>query len=136
MTNYVKMNINHICMFKKNYLTSYNIIFALPLSDPYVKVSIFYMSKRLKKKKTSTQHTTRSPVFNEALVFNVDTDFLQHLTIEFQVMHENRFGPNEVSRKTNLVNGEKQSNNNNNTMHPSSYHYYLKPNPHVLVSIP
>ncbi|XP_030854095.1 synaptotagmin-5-like [Strongylocentrotus purpuratus] len=68
-------------------------------ADPYVKVSIFYMSKRLKKKKTSTQHGTRSPVFNEALVFNVDTDFLQHLTIEFQVIHENRFGPNEVLGK-------------------------------------
>nr|XP_054769714.1 synaptotagmin-5-like [Lytechinus pictus] len=68
-------------------------------SDPYVKVSIFYMSKRLKKKKTSTQHGTRSPVFNEALVFNVDTDFLQHLTIEFQVIHENRFGQNEVLGK-------------------------------------
>lgn len=79
------------------------IVLGLPLSDPYVKVSIFYMSKRLKKKKTSTQHGTRSPVFNEALVFNVDTDFLQHLTIEFQVIHENRFGPNEVSLDSSIA---------------------------------
>ncbi|XP_071493704.1 synaptotagmin-5-like [Diadema antillarum] len=65
-------------------------------ADPYVKVSIFYVSKRLKKKKTSTKHATRQPVFNEALVFNLDTDFLKHLRIEFQVIHENRFGPNEI----------------------------------------
>ncbi|XP_077986040.1 synaptotagmin-5-like [Glandiceps talaboti] len=65
-------------------------------SDPYVKVSIFYSGKRLKKKKTSTKHHTINPVFNEALVFSVGQDFLKHLYLEFHIMHENRLGQNEV----------------------------------------
>ncbi|XP_022099154.1 synaptotagmin-1-like isoform X2 [Acanthaster planci] len=65
-------------------------------SDPYIKVSIFCNTKRLKKKKTSTKHNTVHPVFNEALVFNVVQESLRHLTLEFQIIHENRIGQNEV----------------------------------------
>nr|XP_002733048.2 PREDICTED: synaptotagmin-10-like [Saccoglossus kowalevskii] len=65
-------------------------------SDPYVKVSIFYAGKRLKKKKTSTKHHTVNPVFNEAMVFSVGQEFLKHLYLEFHIMHENRIGQNEV----------------------------------------
>ena len=66
-------------------------------TDPYVKVSIFCATKRLKKKKTSTKHNTVHPVFNEALVFGVMMESLRHLSLEFQVIHENRIGQNEVS---------------------------------------
>lgn len=65
-------------------------------SNTYVKVSLYFMSKRLKKKKTSTKHGTPNPVFNEALVFNVPHHFLKHLKLEIQVTHENKLGQNEV----------------------------------------
>ncbi|PIK60829.1 putative synaptotagmin-5-like [Apostichopus japonicus] len=66
-------------------------------SNTYVKVSLYFMSKRLKKKKTSTKHGTSSPVFNEALVFNVPQHFLKHLKLDIQVTHENKLGQNEVN---------------------------------------
>ncbi|XP_035683702.1 synaptotagmin-5-like isoform X2 [Branchiostoma floridae] len=70
--------------------------------DPYVKVSILYAGKRLKKKKTSTRHSTTNPVYNEALVFDVGREFMDHVYIELVIVHENRFGQNQGMGKVVL----------------------------------
>ncbi|CAG9798888.1 unnamed protein product [Chironomus riparius] len=65
-------------------------------ADPYVKVSIIYNGKRLKKKKTTVLRNTINPVFNEALTFDISRDMLKHSIIEFLVMHDNLLGANEL----------------------------------------
>jgi synaptotagmin-10 len=65
-------------------------------SDPYVKVSIIYNGKRLKKKKTTALRNTVNPVFNEALTFDISRDTLKHSVIEFLVMHDSLLGTNEL----------------------------------------
>jgi synaptotagmin-10 len=64
--------------------------------DPYVKVSIIYSGKRLKKKKTTALRNTVNPVFNEALTFDISRDTLKHSVIEFLVMHDSLLGANEL----------------------------------------
>ena len=64
--------------------------------DPYVKVSILSDGKRIKKKKTSTLHSTRDPVWNEALVFNISKDLLKKISAEFHIFHDNTLGNDEL----------------------------------------
>ena len=72
------------------------------LSDPFVKVSVIYGGKRLKKKKTSTKRNTCNPVWNEALVFSLGNEFLQHIQLEFVVFNDNLISNNEMLGKTLL----------------------------------
>ncbi|KAK3599268.1 hypothetical protein CHS0354_012878 [Potamilus streckersoni] len=60
--------------------------------DPYVKVIVAYGGKRQKKKKTSTKHNTTSPVWNEALTFNLAKEHLQNICVDFTVCHDNKIG--------------------------------------------
>ena len=69
-----------------------NIFFLSLLSDPFVKVSLTYMNKRMKKKKTTTKRNTLSPSWNEALVFNMGKEMLKHSTIECVVFSDNLLG--------------------------------------------
>ncbi|XP_064649839.1 synaptotagmin-5-like isoform X2 [Lineus longissimus] len=64
-------------------------------SDPYVKVSISYAGKKLKKKKTSTIRNTLNPIWNEALVFNIGNDYLNKLEVHINVIHDNLLGNTE-----------------------------------------
>ncbi|XP_054283657.1 synaptotagmin-5 isoform X2 [Macrosteles quadrilineatus] len=64
-------------------------------SDPYVKVSLITNGRRLKRKKTSVHRNTVSPVFNEALTFDISKDALTKCRIEFNVMHDSLLGPSE-----------------------------------------
>ncbi|KAL0829727.1 hypothetical protein ABMA28_003222 [Loxostege sticticalis] len=55
-------------------------------SDPYVKICLICQGKRIKKKKTTVKKNTLSPVYNEALVFDLPADNVFDVTI----------GPNEL----------------------------------------
>ncbi|XP_067002242.2 synaptotagmin-5 [Anabrus simplex] len=65
-------------------------------SDPFVRVSLMQNGKRVKKKKTGVHRNTVSPVFNEALTFDVGRDVLSRSTLEFAVMHDSLLGPSEL----------------------------------------
>ncbi|XP_046676229.1 synaptotagmin-5 [Homalodisca vitripennis] len=64
-------------------------------SDPYVKVSLIHNGRRLKRKKTSVHRNTVSPVFNEALTFDIVKEALSKSRLEFCVMHDSLLGPSE-----------------------------------------
>lgn len=70
-------------------------VLPLPSSDPYVKVSLWHTGKKLKKRKTGVQRCNLSPVFNEALIFDVSKDLLKTCIIEFLIVHDSLLGPNE-----------------------------------------
>ncbi|GLH01313.1 Synaptotagmin 1 [Gryllus bimaculatus] len=65
-------------------------------SDPFVRVSLLQNGKRVKKKKTGVHRNTVSPVFNEALTFDVSRDALPRCTLEFSVLHDSLLGPSEL----------------------------------------
>ncbi|XP_067660988.1 synaptotagmin-1-like [Haliotis asinina] len=70
--------------------------------DPYVKATLSFSGKKLKKKKTSTKHNTTNPVWNEALVFNLGKEFLNNICLELAVYHDNKIGNDELLGKTQL----------------------------------
>ncbi|XP_058450136.1 synaptotagmin-A [Malaya genurostris] len=75
-------------------------------SDPYVKVSLYNIDgKRLKKRKTTVSRNTISPVYNEALSFDIARDALKNCSIELQVLHDNLLGKNEVLGKAIIGSG-------------------------------
>lgn len=61
-------------------------------SDPYVKVSIIYNGKKIKKRKSGVYRSTVCPVFNEALTFDISKDILKSCIIEFLVLHDSLLG--------------------------------------------
>uniref|UniRef100_UPI00398EDAA9 synaptotagmin-11-like n=1 Tax=Pristiophorus japonicus TaxID=55135 RepID=UPI00398EDAA9 len=66
------------------------------LSDPYVKVNVFYGQKRVAKKKTHVKKCTLNPVFNESFVFDVGAELLSDVSVEFLVVDFDRTTKNEV----------------------------------------
>lgn len=65
-------------------------------SDPYVKASLMAEGRRLKKRKTSIKKNTLNPSYNEALVFDVPHESVQHVSITIAVMDYDCIGHNEV----------------------------------------
>uniref|UniRef100_A0A8D0GPR2 Synaptotagmin 3 n=1 Tax=Sphenodon punctatus TaxID=8508 RepID=A0A8D0GPR2_SPHPU len=55
-------------------------------SDPYVKASLMCEGRRLKKRKTSIKKNTLNPSYNEALVFDIPQDSMDHVSIMLAVM--------------------------------------------------
>ncbi|XP_067878842.1 synaptotagmin-11-like [Heterodontus francisci] len=66
------------------------------LSDPYVKVNMFYGRRRVAKKKTHVKKCTLNPVFNESFVFDIGAETLRDVSIEFLVIDFDRTTKNEV----------------------------------------
>ncbi|XP_057318595.1 synaptotagmin-5 isoform X2 [Microplitis mediator] len=54
--------------------------------DPFVKVSLLSGDRRVKKKKTEVKKATRSPVWNEAMSFNIPASSLASSAIEICVL--------------------------------------------------
>nr|XP_020663896.1 synaptotagmin-3 [Pogona vitticeps]XP_020663897.1 synaptotagmin-3 [Pogona vitticeps]XP_020663898.1 synaptotagmin-3 [Pogona vitticeps]XP_020663899.1 synaptotagmin-3 [Pogona vitticeps]XP_020663901.1 synaptotagmin-3 [Pogona vitticeps]XP_020663902.1 synaptotagmin-3 [Pogona vitticeps]XP_020663903.1 synaptotagmin-3 [Pogona vitticeps] len=65
-------------------------------SDPYVKASLMCEGRRLKKRKTSIKKNTLNPTYNEALVFDIPQDSMEHVSITLAVMDYDCIGHNEV----------------------------------------
>ncbi|GCB82423.1 hypothetical protein scyTo_0021997, partial [Scyliorhinus torazame] len=65
-------------------------------SDPYVKASLICEGRRLKKRKTSIKKNTLNPVYNEALVFDIPNENMDHVNVIIAVMDYDCIGHNEV----------------------------------------
>ncbi|XP_053908307.1 synaptotagmin-3 [Cuculus canorus] len=65
-------------------------------SDPYVKASLMADGRRLKKRKTSIKKNTLNPSYNEALVFDVPHESVNHVSITIAVVDYDCIGHNEV----------------------------------------
>lgn len=59
--------------------------FMLP-PDPYVKASLMCEGRRLKKRKTSIKKNTLNPSYNEALVFDIPNESMEHVSLTIAVM--------------------------------------------------
>uniref|UniRef100_A0A8D0N0X6 Synaptotagmin 4 n=5 Tax=Sus scrofa TaxID=9823 RepID=A0A8D0N0X6_PIG len=66
------------------------------LSDPYVKVNLYYAKKRISKKKTHVKKCTPNAVFNELFVFDIPCEGLEEISVEFLVLDSERGSRNEV----------------------------------------
>ncbi|XP_030044050.1 synaptotagmin-11 isoform X2 [Microcaecilia unicolor] len=66
------------------------------LSDPYVKVNVYYGRKRIAKKKTHVKKCTLNPVFNESFIYDIPVDLLADISIEFLVIDFDRTTKNQV----------------------------------------
>ncbi|XP_063405091.1 synaptotagmin-9-like [Mytilus trossulus] len=71
-------------------------------SDPYAKVSLMCEGKRIKKRKTSVKKCTLSPVYNEAMVFDVPRENVDDIHMVIKVIDYDRIGCNEVMGCTAL----------------------------------
>ncbi|GBP63855.1 Synaptotagmin-9 [Eumeta japonica] len=65
-------------------------------TDPYVKICLICQGKRIKKKKTTVKKNTLSPVYNEALVFDLPAENVYDVTLLVKVIDYDRIGPNEL----------------------------------------
>lgn len=61
-------------------------VLLFPRSDPYVKVSLICDGRRLKKKKTSIKKNTLNPTYNEAIIFDIPPDSMDHVSLHISVM--------------------------------------------------
>ncbi|KAM5129575.1 synaptotagmin-11 [Mantella aurantiaca] len=66
------------------------------LSDPYVKVNVYYGRKRIAKKKTHVKRCTLSPTFNESFIYDIPSHLLSDITIEFLVIDFDRSAKNQA----------------------------------------
>ncbi|XP_004714737.1 synaptotagmin-11 isoform X1 [Echinops telfairi] len=64
--------------------------------NPYVKVNVYYGRRRIAKKKTHVKKCTLNPVFNESFIYDIPTDLLPDISIEFLVIDFDRTTKNEV----------------------------------------
>ncbi|XP_048765538.2 synaptotagmin-6-like isoform X2 [Ostrea edulis] len=63
--------------------------------DPYVRISLIVDGKKVKRKKTSVKRSTTSPVWNEALTFNISSDMLPKCNLEVTVLDHDLIGHGE-----------------------------------------
>ncbi|XP_069167746.1 uncharacterized protein [Procambarus clarkii] len=61
-------------------------------ADPFVKVYVLQNGKKVMKKKTSIKKDTRSPVFNEAMIFSVPAPALHNIQLRVTVAEYNSEG--------------------------------------------
>lgn len=83
-------------MFLKQEMTSdVALLFITSFSDPYVRISLVVDGKKVKRKKTSVKRSTTSPVWNEALTFNISSDLLPKCNLEVTVLDHDLIGHGE-----------------------------------------
>ncbi|XP_050707708.1 synaptotagmin-12-like [Eriocheir sinensis] len=61
-------------------------------ADPFVKVYVLQNGKKVMKKKTSVKKDTRSPVFNEAMIFSVPAPALHNIQLRVTVAEHSSDG--------------------------------------------
>ncbi|XP_036370712.1 synaptotagmin-6 isoform X2 [Octopus sinensis] len=71
-------------------------------SDPFVRISLIVDGKKIKRKKSSVQRSTLSPVWNEALTFNVPAEILPKVALECCVWDHDIIGHGELIGKCTL----------------------------------
>lgn len=68
------------------FLFFFSLLLFFSLLDPYVKVSLICDGRRLKKKKTSIKKNTLNPTYNEAIIFDIPPDSMDHVSLHISVM--------------------------------------------------
>ena len=58
--------------------------------DAFVKVTMTCRGQKISKKKTSIKYNTSSPVFNEAMTFDVPQHIVEEVSIIVNVLHHSR----------------------------------------------
>jgi len=58
--------------------------------DPFVKVTMTCGGQKISKKKTSVKYGTSSPVFNEAMTFDVPQHIIEEVSLVVNVFHHSR----------------------------------------------
>uniref|UniRef100_A0A667WVU2 Synaptotagmin 6 n=1 Tax=Myripristis murdjan TaxID=586833 RepID=A0A667WVU2_9TELE len=79
-----------------NYCLDESCFFSSHCSDPYVKVSLICDGRRLKKKKTTIKKNTLNPTYNEAIIFDIPPDSMDHVSLHISVMDYDLVGHNEI----------------------------------------
>lgn len=64
---------------------------TIPVTDPYVKVSLLCDGRRLKKKKTTIKKNTLNPVYNEAIIFDIPPENMDQVSLLISVMDYDRW---------------------------------------------
>lgn len=68
-------------------------------SDPFVRISLMVDGKKVKRKKSSIKRGTTSPVWNEAVTFNVPAEILPKVSLECCVWDHDLIGHGELIGK-------------------------------------
>uniref|UniRef100_A0A4W4DRS5 C2 domain-containing protein n=1 Tax=Electrophorus electricus TaxID=8005 RepID=A0A4W4DRS5_ELEEL len=84
----------NVVVLKAKHLPTMDIT-SLP-GNPYVKVNVFYGRKRMAKKKTHVKKCTLNPTFNESFIYDVPTELMPDISVEFLVIDFDRTTKNEV----------------------------------------
>lgn len=61
------------------------------VTDPYVKVYLVCNGKRIRKKRTSVKRSCLSPVYNEALTFDVPASNIDNVSLIVKVIDYDRY---------------------------------------------
>lgn len=73
------------------------------ISDPYVKVWLYFGDKRVEKRKTPVYKCTLEPVFNETFTFNVPWEKIRECSLDVRVMDFDNIGRNELIGRISLT---------------------------------
>lgn len=72
-------------------------------TDPYVKVSLICDGRRLKKKKTSIKKNTLNPTYNEAIIFDIPPDSMDHVSLHISVMDYDLYVQHTHTQVSNIM---------------------------------
>lgn len=66
-------------------------LYSVAFSDPYVKVYLVCNGKKIRKKRTSVKRSCLSPVYNEALTFDVPASNIDNVSLIIKVIDYDRY---------------------------------------------
>ena len=76
--------------FAGHYDKPVNFTYLLRRVDAFVKVTMTCRGQKISKKKTSIKYSTSSPVFNEAMTFDVPQHIVEEVSLIVNVLHHGR----------------------------------------------